>query len=89
MSSIYSPSQFAKRLGVSIKTLRRWDASGKLIAKRRPSGHRYYDESDVRKYLGIKDIDRKVVVYCRVSSSGQKDDLQSQIKAMELFLFIF
>jgi predicted site-specific integrase-resolvase len=85
MSSIYRPSQFAERLGVSTKTLRRWDASGKLVAKRRPSGHRYYDESDVHSYFGIKRTARKVIVYCRVSSSSQRDDLQSQVKAMEQF----
>ncbi len=30
-------------LGVSIDTLRNWDASGKLRAKRSEGGHRYYD----------------------------------------------
>ena len=49
------------------------------------SGHRYYDESDVKQLLGIQPIDKKVIVYCRVSSHNQKDDLQSQIKAMEQF----
>ncbi len=27
----------------------------------------------------------RIIVYCRVSSSGQKDDLQSQVEAMERF----
>ncbi|MCP4117748.1 MAG: MerR family transcriptional regulator, partial [Desulfobacteraceae bacterium] len=45
--------------GVSTKTLQRWDASGKLKAKRRPSGHRYYDESDVRKIFGGMNFKRK------------------------------
>lgn len=85
MNKIYRPHEFAKRIGKSTSTLRRWDREGTLKAKRHPSGHRYYDESDVRKLLGLREIDRKVIVYCRVSSVGQKDDLQSQIKAMEQF----
>jgi len=53
MSRIYSISQFAKRVGKSVLTLRRWDASGEFLAKKHHSGHRYYyDESDVRRLLG-------------------------------------
>lgn len=85
MSNIYRINEFAKRIGKSASTLRRWDAEGRLVAKRTPTGPRYYDESDVRKIFGIKDIERKIVVYCRVSSHNQKDDLQSQITAMEQF----
>ncbi|MCP4697420.1 MAG: IS607 family transposase [Gammaproteobacteria bacterium] len=85
MSKIYRINEFAKRIGRSPQTLRRWDDAGILKAKRHPSGHRYYDESDIRKIFGFKEEDRKTVVYCRVSSAGQKDDLRSQAKAMEQF----
>ena len=85
MSKIYRVNEFAKRIGKSPATLRRWDNTGILVAKRHPSGHRYYDESDVRKILGVKEPNRKKVVYCRVSSHGKKDDLQSQIEALEKF----
>ena len=85
MSKIYRINEFAKRIGKSTSTLRRWDTDGILVAKRMPLGHRYYDESDVRKLFGFKNGDKKNVVYCRVSSSGQKDDLSSQILAMESF----
>ena len=30
------PHKFAKKLGISVKTLHRWDESGKLKAKRTP-----------------------------------------------------
>ncbi len=42
---------------------------------------------DVRKVLqpGFDEAKRKTVVYCRVSSPGQKDDLASQVAAMEQF----
>ena len=85
MGKIYKINEFAKRIGKSASTLRRWDSEGRLVAKRTPTGQRYYDESDVRKILGIKDIDRKIVVYCRVSSSNQKNDLKSQVVAMEQY----
>lgn len=85
MSKIYRVHEFAKRVGKSTSTIRRWDDEGILKAKRHPSGQRYFDESDVRQVLGGKFRDRKTVVYCRVSSAGQKDDLKSQIDAMEKY----
>lgn len=75
MSKIYRISEFARRIGKSPRTLRRWDKNGILVAKRHPSGHRYYDESDVRKVFYCHSESRRVVVYCRVSSASQKDDL--------------
>ena len=81
------PGEFAKRIGVSVKTLHRWDETGKLPAKRTPSGHRYYLESDLAIALGQEKTkpSRKTVVYTRVSSSAQKPELQNQILAMEQF----
>lgn len=37
----------AKKLGVSIETLRRWDKSKFLIAEKMPSGHRRYSEEQI------------------------------------------
>jgi len=83
----YKPHEFAKIVGVSVKTLQRWDSSGKLPAKRTLSNYRYYTEDDLRIALGEKPRpkDRKVVVYCRVSSSNQRPELKNQVKAMEKF----
>ena len=81
MAKIYRISEFAKRIGKSARTLRRWDKNGNLVAKRLPSGHRYYDESDIRKLFGPHPESKRTVVYCRVSSVGQKDDLQGQVHA--------
>lgn len=84
---VYRPHEFAKLIGRSVSTLRRWDFEGRLIAKRTIGNQRYYDEHDLQIALNLPTSldERKTVVYCRVSSSGQKDDLQSQIKAMESF----
>lgn len=85
MSKQYRINEFAARIGRSTSTVRRWESEGKLIAKRLPSGHRYFDESDVRAMLGGAPERRLTVVYCRVSSAGQKDDLESQVRAMEAY----
>jgi putative resolvase len=84
---MFKPHEFAEKIGVSVKTLQRWDASKKLPAKRTLSGHRFYTEDDLLIAQGLKPIEakRKVIVYCRVSSSGQKPELQNQILAMETF----
>lgn len=84
---MYKINEFAKRVGRTTTTIRRWDESGVLPAKRTAGGQRYYDESDLRKALRIDlpDIEKKVIVYCRVSSPGQKDDLRLQLQAMQTF----
>lgn len=75
MNNKYRINEFAKRVGRSTCTIRRWEKEGKLIAKRLPSGQRYFDESDVRLMMGGAPEKRSTLVYCRVSSAGQKDDL--------------
>ena len=85
MSNHYRINEFAKRIGRATSTIRRWEREGKLAAKRLPSGQRYFDESDVRAMLGGAPDKRLTVVYCRVSSTGQKDDLASQLAAMEAY----
>ncbi|AUR93507.1 HTH family regulatory protein [Vibrio phage 1.187.O._10N.286.49.F1] len=47
---IYKPSEFAQKIGVSVKTLQRWDNSGKFKARRTPTNRRYYTEDDLRNY---------------------------------------
>ncbi len=83
MSKVYRINEFAKRIGRAPSTVRRWEREGILAAKRLPSGHRYFDESDVRAVLGGGPEKRSTIVYCRVSSAGQHDDLRSQVAAME------
>lgn len=85
MSKHYRINEFAKRIGRSVQTVRRWEREGKLTARRLPSGQRYFDESDVRALMGGIPEKRKTIVYCRVSSAGQKDDLASQVAAMESY----
>ena len=85
MSTHYRIHEFAFRVGRSVQTVRRWEREGKLTAQRLPSGQRYFDESDVRALMGGAPDKKATVVYCRVSSAGQKDDLASQVAAMEAY----
>ena len=43
MERLVSIGEAASALGVSITTLRRWEASGRLTAKHTAGGHRRYD----------------------------------------------
>lgn len=81
------PHEFAEQVGVSVETLRRWDRTGKLKAKRTPSNHRYYTEEDLLQAKGLKPIsqERLIKVYCRVSSTKQKNELANQKLSMEQF----
>lgn len=73
-------NEMAKRLGVSIKTLQRWDRDGILVAKRTPTDRRYYTEDQYLEYIGsTTESKRKIIAYVRVSGINQKDDLQNQI----------
>ena len=48
MSKILRIQEFAKLVGRTPQTIRRWEKEGKLVAKRLPSGLRYFLESDVQ-----------------------------------------
>ena len=83
----YRPNEFAALIGVSVKTLQRWDSEGKLKANRNPSNRRYYTHEQYLEYQGIKpETDRNVtVIYARVSTRSQKDDLKNQIEFLKQF----
>jgi excisionase family DNA binding protein len=46
-----SPAQASKYLGVSTRTLVRWEDRGRLRSARTPSGHRRYRLSELRRLL--------------------------------------
>lgn len=83
----YKPKDFAKLLGVSVKTLQRWDRDGILKANRTPTDRRYYTYSQYLQFKGIQtenDI-RDIVIYARVSNKNQKDDLKNQVGFLKQF----
>jgi len=76
----------ARLLAVTTKTLRTWDKEGKLKAMKTIGGHRRYDPRVLLNLGSIPEPGKKITVcYARVSSHDQKKDLQTQIKALEMF----
>lgn len=74
------PKEMAKRLGITVQTLRNWDNNGKLKAHRTPTNRRYYTEDQYQAYTGLQNSTKRLnVLYARVSTYGQKDDLQNQL----------
>lgn len=60
----YKPKDFAELLGVSVKTLQRWDREGILVAKRTPTDSRYYTYDQYLEYKGIKNNGDKNSYLC-------------------------
>ena len=83
----YKPKDFAELLGVSVKTLQRWDRDGILKANRTPTDRRYYTYDQYLQFKGIQTEDdiRDTVIYARVSIRNQKDDLQNQVEFLKQF----
>src|SRR6266446_1667561 len=84
---MYTPAQFAKRIGVSVKTIQKWDRLGILPAKRTITNRRYYTDDDLAAALNLPRLhkDRRTVAYCRVSSQAQKPDLEHQKSRLEQY----
>ncbi|MFD0944643.1 IS607 family transposase [Savagea faecisuis] len=87
MKNILKPKEMSELLGVSVKTLQRWDKEDKLKAYRNPSGRRYYTKEQYESYMGIQKENKvgKTVIYARVSNGEQKDDLANQVEFLKQF----
>jgi len=82
----YKPHEFADMLGVTVKMLQRWDVSGKLKAYRSPTDRRYYTHKQYADYMSEGNSKHgKTIIYTRVLTSSQKDDLNNQIAFLQTF----
>ena len=52
---MYTIGEFAKRVGVAVHTLQRWDREGRLKAHRTINNRRYYTDEDLAIALGRDD----------------------------------
>ena len=78
MDEFVTPQKAREALGVSDESLRNWEKEGKIETIKTKGGHRRYN---IGKYLGKKvkkEGDRKKICYSRVSSPGQREDLERQ-----------
>jgi excisionase family DNA binding protein len=85
MEKLYPMHEAIKILGVSLRTLQRWDNAGKIRIVRTPGGRRRVPESEMKRLLGEKEPElqsRVLAVYARVSSHEQKakGDLDRQVE---------
>lgn len=89
MSRLYRIGEFADKLGVTTQTLRNWEKEGKLKpAKVTDGGTRYYSEYQYNHYVGNTVEKKRITIgYCRVSSHGQKDDLERQIDNVKTYMY--
>lgn len=87
MERLVGIGEAAQALGVSITTLRRWEAAGRLVAEHTAGGHRRYDLAKLRPdiFRAEDEAPRSTVAYARVSSHDQKDDLERQKQVLELY----
>ena len=81
MQDEYISVKEAKEItSMSTQTLRLWDKQGKIRSLRTPSNRRMYHKQDVCNAVGrtVSSTKKKKVVYARVSSKKQMDDLERQ-----------
>ena len=74
-------------LQISRKTLHVYAKDGRIRYTVMPNKMYNYNEEDIYKILN-KDVKRKTVLYARVSTSKQKNDLQNQIDQMKQWCFM-
>ena len=86
--AIYKIGEFSEKVGVSISTLQRWDRTDVLKSRRTPTNQRYYTDEDLNKVLNLEaetKSKRKNVGYCRVSTQGQKRNLENQKEFISIY----
>jgi predicted site-specific integrase-resolvase len=82
---MYSISEFAKKVGVTSATLRRWQVEGKLTPIVLSSGHRRYNDDHFMQIKGLTKSTKKRVIYARESTKQQKNSLTNQVEALKAF----
>lgn len=82
MNTLITIREASDLLGVSVKTLRRWEEQGKISSIRTPGGHRRFRRQDL---LQSGQATPSIIGYARVNRPEQKPQLDTQIKALEYF----
>jgi putative resolvase len=88
MENTLDARKAAEILGVTVKTLQRWEREGKLIpVGRTGSNRRRYTEAQLLAHMGRRPppVATRTIAYCRVSSSAQRPDLANQRAVLEQF----
>jgi len=77
-------AEAANALGVNPRTLARWSEDGKIKTITTEAGQRRYDIAEyLKQKSGTTELARRsTVLYARVSTSSQRDDLKRQTEAL-------
>jgi len=80
---LLKPKEVCRILGVGYPTLHRWIKEGRVRAIQTVGGKYRISESEVRKLLsggGVVGREVRAIIYARVSSSDQRNDIKRQIQ---------
>jgi putative resolvase len=87
MKKFLKTKEASEILGIHPQTLHKWSDDGKIESINAPNGYRLFNiEKFIKEYSSKKDEITEVrrrIVYCRVSTHGQKDDLHRQVNYMK------
>jgi excisionase family DNA binding protein len=82
MSRLLTIKQAADILGVSTKTIRRWEENGKISSMRTAGGHRRFKDDDLS-----MNINKSVatIAYARINRNQSQEQLNQQVFNLETY----
>lgn len=85
--SLITVREASKLMGLRTATIYDWGKKGRIKAYPTPTGQFLYDKRELLEAVGFEKVcDGKIkrkVIYCRVSSKKQSDDLERQIQLLK------
>jgi putative resolvase len=82
MNTLITIREASDLLGVSTKTLRRWEQQGKIASFRTPGGHRRFRQEEL---FQSSQETPSIIGYARINRPEQKSQLDTQVKALAEF----
>lgn len=82
MKDLLTIKEAAQFLGVSPKTLRRWEKAGKIKSYRTQGGHRRFKVEELSHTLNS---DLLTICYCRINYKQSLEDLDKQVNCLESY----
>ncbi len=85
VNQVLTMQKACKHFGVRADTLRKWADNGNVPSFRSPNRVRMFHLADLEKFFNVNRTtsSKEKVVYARVSSSKQRDDLQRQTDLLQ------
>lgn len=77
-------TEAARLLGVCVKTISRWDADGKLVAKRLPSGRPFYTQDQISSFLAVLGVNPDVMGGTHAPQTAAEEETEEEFKLEEV-----